>query len=79
MYQLSFHPVAQEEAENEEVMTDTYDIEGREGCKLHKVGLVVPEISGNNYVEFKKLMQGSEGGKGREKEFVEQIKNAANL
>ena len=74
-----FHPVAQEEAENEEVLKDTYDIEGREGCKLHKVGLVVPKICDGDYVKFKKLMQGHEGVKGREKEFVERIKESANL
>ncbi len=74
-----FHPVAQEEAENEEVLKDTYDIEGREGCKLHKVGMVVPKICDGDYVKFKKLMQGHEGVKGREKEFVERIKESANL
>ena len=68
-----FHPVAQDEAEDANVLLDTYDIEGREGCKLHKVGLVVPEISSDdNYMKFKKLMQGNEG---REEEFVERIKN----
>lgn len=67
-----FHPVAQDEAEDANVLLDTYDIEGREGCKLHKVGLVVPEISSDdNYMKFKKLMQGNEG---REEEFVELIK-----
>lgn len=72
-----FHPVAQDEAEDANVLLDTYDIEGREGCKLHKVGLVVPEISSDdNYMKFKKLMQGNEG---REEEFVERIKIAANL
>jgi len=74
-----FHPVAQEEAENEGVLIDTYDIEGREDCKLHKVGLVVPKINDGGYVKFKKLMQGSEDDKGREKVFVEQIKRAAHL
>lgn len=72
-----FHPVAQNEAEDANVLLDTYDIEGREGCKLHKVGLVVPEISSDdNYMKFKKLMQGNVG---REEEFVERIKIAANL
>ena len=69
-----FHPVAQGEAVGQQVLIDTYDIEGREGCKLHKVGMVVPEISDDDYVIFK-----NEKMKEEENEFVKSIKKAANL
>jgi len=69
-----FHPVAQDEAVGQQVLIDTYDIEGREGCKLHKVGMVVPEINDDDYGKFK-----NEKMKETENEFVERIKKTANL
>ena len=69
-----FHPVAQDEAVGQQVLIDTYDIEGREGCKLHKVGMVVPEINDDDYGKFK-----NEKMKETENEFVERIKKTAGL
>lgn len=71
-----FHPVSYEEAKDKSVEYSDYNIEGREGCHLYEMGLVVPDNTVANYAQFKEKMQGNGGDiKGSEKEFVEKVIN----
>lgn len=75
-----FHPCSQEDANivktNEELshlkvendtITTSYQIEDREGCWLHEVGMIIP--TAEKYEEFQKGMNGAEG------QFISQIEN----
>ena len=62
-----FHPCSQEDANNvksneelfhmkveDDTITTSYQIEGREKCWLHEVGIIIPQLE--NYESFSKFM-----------------------
>ena len=51
-----FHPVRQDETEEEYVVSETYQIDGRDDCSLTKVGLVV-DGNAQSYPEFCERMK----------------------
>lgn len=61
MYRLNtskgflFHPVRQDETDEKDVVSETYQIEGREGCSLTKIGLVI-DGEAKTYSDFCKNM-----------------------
>lgn len=68
-----FHPVAQEEAKNEEVVVSDYTIEDRGTCHLYELGLVVADTAKNEkeknlYAIFRNRMNNNE------KKFIEKVK-----
>jgi len=68
-----FHPVAQEEAKNEEVVVSDYTIEDRDTCHLYELGLVVADTAKNEkeknpYAIFR------DGMNNNEKKFIEKVK-----
>lgn len=54
-----FHPVHQDETENQKVVSETYQIDGRDGCTLTKLGLVIDESNGD-YPDFVGIMKRNE-------------------
>jgi len=68
-----FHPVAQEEAKNEEVVVSDYTIEDRDTCHLYELGLVVADTAKN---EKEKNLYGifRDGMNNNEKKFIEKVK-----
>ena len=78
-----FHPCLQEDANNvktnedlshlkveNDTITTSYQIEDREGCWLHEVGMIIPQLEGDEkFAEFKKAMETTETS------FVEKIED----
>ena len=73
-----FHPVAQEETDNEEVVVSDYTIEDRDTCHLYELGLVVADTAknekGNNLYGIFRA-----GMKNNERQFVRKVKEIIKL
>jgi len=73
-----FHPVAQEEAKDKEVVVSDYTVEDRDTCHFYELGLVVADTAMNEkennfYGIFRARMNNNE------RQFVRKVKEIIKL